>query len=67
MVTGAQDSINGEVVKAVVVLKEGMQAFESEIQEFCKKCLADYKVPKYVKFVDSLPRNAAGKVIKKDL
>jgi acyl-CoA synthetase (AMP-forming)/AMP-acid ligase II len=66
-VTGAQDSIYGEVVKAAVVLKEGMQAFESEIQEFCKKYLADYKVPQYIKFVYSLPRNAAGKVLKKEL
>ena len=66
-VTGAPDPILGEVVKAVLVLKPGQQATETEIQEFCKKYLANYKVPKYVCFVDELPRNPAGKVIKKGL
>jgi long-chain acyl-CoA synthetase len=66
-VTGAPDPILGEVVKAVLVLKQGQQATETEIQEFCQKYLADYKVPKYVCFVDELPRNPAGKVIKKGL
>jgi acyl-CoA synthetase (AMP-forming)/AMP-acid ligase II len=40
---------------------------KSEIQDFCKKYAAEYKIPQNVKFVDSLPRNAAGKVIKKEL
>lgn len=66
-VTGAPDPIMGEVVKAVLVLKQGQQVTETEIQEFCRKYLADYKVPKYVCFVDQLPRNPAGKVIKKGL
>ena len=66
-VTGAPDPVYGEVVKAVVVLKKTEQATEGEIQEFCKESLADYKVPKIVKFVDALPRNPAGKVIKKEL
>ena len=66
-VTGAPDPIYGEVVKAVVVLKKNHQATETEIQEFCKKFLADYKVPKYVCFIDELPRNPGGKVMKKAL
>jgi len=66
-VTGVPDSILGEVVKAVLVLKPGQQVTENEIQEFCKKFLADYKVPRYVTLVDELPRNPAGKVIKKAL
>jgi long-chain acyl-CoA synthetase len=48
-------------------LKKGQKASELEIQEFCKKYLADYKVPKMVCFIDELPRNPAGKVIKKAL
>jgi long-chain acyl-CoA synthetase len=66
-VTGAPDPIYGEVVKAAVVLKKSQQATEGEIQQFCKKFLADYKVPKFVCFIDELPRNPAGKVIKKAL
>lgn len=66
-VTGAPDPIYGEVVKAAVVLEKNQQATEGEIQEFCKKFLADYKVPKFVCFIDELPRNPAGKVIKKAL
>ena len=66
-VTGVPDPIYGEVVKAAVALKPGMQASPEEIQEFCKHYLADYKIPKYVKFIDVLPRNAAGKVIKNEL
>jgi len=66
-VTGIPDPILGEVVKAVCVLKPGEQATGAEVQEFCKKYLADYKVPKFVCFTDELPRNPAGKVIKKAL
>jgi acyl-CoA synthetase (AMP-forming)/AMP-acid ligase II len=66
-VIGVPDPILGEVVKAVCVLKKGQKASELEIQEFCKKYLADYKVPKNVCFIDELPRNPAGKVIKKAL
>jgi acyl-CoA synthetase (AMP-forming)/AMP-acid ligase II len=66
-VTGVPDPILGELVKAVCVLKKGQKASELEIQEFCKKYLADYKVPKIVCFIDELPRNPAGKVIKKAL
>ena len=57
----------GEVVKAVIVLKEGETATEEEIRNFCTNRLADYKIPKFVEFVTALPRNPAGKVIKADL
>jgi len=66
-VTGAPDPIMGEVVKAICVLRPGQQVTEAEIQQFCGRYLADYKVPRYVHFVDQLPRNPAGKVIKKGL
>ncbi len=54
-VTGVPDPILGEVVKAVCVLKQGQQATGAEIQEFCKKFLADYKVPKFVCFTTNSP------------
>ncbi len=64
---GVPDVVFGEQVKAAIVLKPGEQATEEEIQEFCGKHLAYYKVPKYVEFRESLPRNPAGKVVKGQL
>jgi acyl-CoA synthetase (AMP-forming)/AMP-acid ligase II len=64
---GVPDPIFGEEVKAVLVLKPGAKATPEEIQEFCRRYLAKYKVPKYVEFRDALPRNPAGKVIKGEL
>jgi acyl-CoA synthetase (AMP-forming)/AMP-acid ligase II len=66
-VVGAPDSVLGEAVKAVIALKPGETASEEEIRKFCAEHLADYKVPKFIEFVDSLPRNPAGKVVKAEL
>jgi len=54
-------------VKACIALKPGEAATEDEIRQFCAQRLADYKVPKYVEFMEQLPRNPAGKVTKPDL
>ena len=61
---GMPDELRGEVVGAVVSLKEGEVAAEQEIRRFCLQHLANYKVPKQVLFLDSLPRTASGKVDK---
>jgi long-chain acyl-CoA synthetase len=66
-VVGVTDKIMGEVVKACVALKPGETATEEEIKQCCAECLADYKVPKFVEFLESLPRNPAGKVTKVEL
>ncbi len=63
-VVGVPDKIYGEQVKAVLVLKPGKVAEAEEIQAFCSKSLAEYKVPKQVSFTDVLPRNPGGKVLK---
>ncbi len=63
-VIGVKDAKWGEVGKAVVVLKEGRSLTEEELIDFLKTRLAKYKIPKSVAFVDALPRNAAGKVLK---
>ena len=63
-VIGVPDEKYGESVKAFVVLNEGARATDEEIIEYCKAHLASYKKPKYVQFIDSLPRNAVGKVQK---
>jgi long-chain acyl-CoA synthetase len=64
---GVPDSYSGERVKAYVVLKDGQTATEAEIVEFCKERLTKYKVPKFVEFVDELPKSAIGKILRKDL
>jgi long-chain acyl-CoA synthetase len=63
-VVGVDDQVFGEQVKAALVLRPGQRATAEEIQEFCGQHLAYFKVPKYIEFMDSLPRNPAGKVIK---
>lgn len=66
-VFGVPDDTWGEAVKAVVVLKQGQQASEPELIEFCKQRLASYKKPKSVEFAQALPRSSAGKVLKREL
>jgi long-chain acyl-CoA synthetase len=64
-VIGVPDPTWVERVHAVIVLKADAAATEKEIIAFCKKHIASYKAPKSVRFVDSLPRNPQGKILKK--
>lgn len=57
----------GETPRAVIVLKPGQQATEVEIIRYTRKYLAHYKCPTSVVFSDSLPRNASGKLLKREL
>jgi acyl-CoA synthetase (AMP-forming)/AMP-acid ligase II len=66
-VVGVPDPVMGEVVKACIALKSGEHATEEEMKRFCAERLADYKVPKFVEFMETLPRNPAGKVTKPEL
>lgn len=66
-VIGVPDAKWQEVGKAIVVVKEGYSLSETEIIEFCQDKLARYKIPKSVLFAESLPRTAAGKVLKREL
>jgi fatty-acyl-CoA synthase len=63
-VIGVKDEKWGEVGKAIVSLKEGQDISEEQVIEYLRGRLAKYKIPKNVVFVDLLPRNAAGKVLK---
>jgi fatty-acyl-CoA synthase len=63
-VVGIPDPLWGESVRAFIVLKAGESMTEGRIIEYCKAHLAGYKKPKSVKFIDSLPRNPSGKVLK---
>jgi long-chain acyl-CoA synthetase len=59
--------IFGEVVRACLVLRPETEATAEEILEYCRRHLADFKVPARVLFLPELPRNPGGKVIKKEL
>lgn len=64
---GVPHEVLGEDIAAVVVLNESASATAEEIEAFCREHLADYKSPRRVVFVDALPRNATGKVVKRTL
>ena len=66
-VIGMPDKIRGERVYAFVVLKEGIEATSDEIARFCKEHLVRYKAPRKVIFRDSIPRNLAGKNLRRVL
>ena len=63
-VVGVPHQVLGEDVAAFVVLKAGSSVSADAITEFCAERLADYKRPRRLHFVDELPRNATGKVMK---
>ena len=66
-VIGLPDPTWGENVCAVIVLKPGMTATESDIIMAVRDRLAGYKKPKRVFFIDEMPKTVSGKLIKKDL
>jgi acyl-CoA synthetase (AMP-forming)/AMP-acid ligase II len=66
-VIGVPDQQWGETVKAIVVLKADATATPDEIMEFCKGRLGGFERPRSVDFIDALPRNPSGKVIKRQL
>jgi acyl-CoA synthetase (AMP-forming)/AMP-acid ligase II len=66
-VIGLPDPYWVEKVHAVIVLKEGASAKQGELIDFCKERLARYKAPKSVDFVESLPKNPQGKILKRKI
>ena len=66
-VVGKPDALRTEVVKAYVVLKDGVQIRASELQDFVKERLSTYSYPREIEFVDALPMTVTGKVIRKEL
>ncbi|MGB2884035.1 MAG: fatty acid--CoA ligase family protein, partial [Dehalococcoidia bacterium] len=66
-VIGVADPDWGQEPKAIVVLKKGEAATPDEIMEFCRQRLSSFKRPRYVAFVDELPRTSTGKILKRIL
>lgn len=66
-VVGLPDQMRGEIVKAWVVLRLGMNATKGDLKFYCRERLAPYKVPSSFEFVSELPKSAAGKVLRRVL
>ena len=66
-VIGVDDEQFGQRLKAFVVTSSGKALSEDEVKEYVKSNLARYKVPREVEFLDELPRNPTGKILKREL
>jgi fatty-acyl-CoA synthase len=64
---GVDDEKFGQRLKAFVVLRSGVELSEDEVKDYVRENLARYKIPREVVFVDELPRNQTGKVLKREL
>ncbi|MBD1223720.1 AMP-binding protein [Virgibacillus halodenitrificans] len=67
VVAGIPDPYRGETVKAYVVLKKGFETTEETLDNYCRKHLAAYKVPRIYEFRDELPKTAVGKILRRKL
>jgi fatty-acyl-CoA synthase len=66
-VVGVPDDTWGEAVKAVVVLKPGKELSVTDLMRFTRERIAGFKSPKTIDFIAALPRNASGKILRRQL
>ena len=66
-VVGEPHELHGEIPVAYVSLKEGQQTTTANVRAFCRERLGNHEVPRKVFFMDGLPKNAAGKILKREL
>ena len=66
-VIGIPDERFGEALLAIFALKPGVELDLDMLLEFCREKLAGYKIPRQIAFVDALPRNPSGKILKTTL
>ncbi|AXI09630.1 long-chain fatty acid--CoA ligase [Oceanobacillus zhaokaii] len=67
VIVGIPDAYRGETVKAFIVLKTGYTVDESDLNAYCRKHLAAYKVPRIYEFRNELPKTAIGKILRRQL
>ncbi|WP_330948670.1 long-chain-fatty-acid--CoA ligase [Virgibacillus sp. MG-45] len=67
VVAGVPDPYRGETVKAYIVPKTGFELQEEELNTYCRKNLAPFKVPRIFEFRDELPKTAVGKILRRQL
>jgi long-chain acyl-CoA synthetase len=66
-VVGLPDPVKGEIPAAFLVLTDGASLSVEEFDTYCREHIASYKVPRHVEFVQALPKNATGKILKRVL
>jgi fatty-acyl-CoA synthase len=66
-VVGVPDPEWGETLRAFIVVRLGQSVSETEVIDYCRRGLADFKRPRKVTFLDELPRNPTGKILKREL
>lgn len=67
VVVGIPDPYRGETVKAFIVKREDSSVSEQELNDFCRKHMAAYKIPRIYEFRDELPKTAVGKILRRTL
>jgi acyl-CoA synthetase (AMP-forming)/AMP-acid ligase II len=66
-VIGVSDAILGEAIKAYIVLRDDVYLTQDQIRNVLRNSLPVYKQPKYIEFIDSIPKNKSGKVLRTEL
>jgi long-chain acyl-CoA synthetase len=64
---GVPNARSGEAIAVFVVLKPGAKLTANELRQHCRRYLTPYKVPRYVEFIDALPKSGIGKILRRDL
>ena len=59
---GVKDKLLGETIGVALVLNHGFQCTEKELKEYARQHLADFKIPKYICFLEEIPKGATGKL-----
>ncbi len=67
VVLGQKDPVRNEVPKAFIRLKDNESMTEKELIDFCSQRMAPYKVPHFIEFIQELPKNPTGKILKREL
>ena len=62
-----EENLHGEVPKAVIVVKDGLQLSKSDIRKYCEERMSKYKVPRIIEFRNALPRTSGGKILYREL